>query len=299
MKSVLAFLFVIFLVYSQVNEQNYNESFHASGFGNMTRAIVSEISASNPANVSNFRKLSAGLSYEYETKDNSFNKAYQYLPYSFGIIFPGSVLDFAVAYNKKYSLSPEIEEIFLENFFKYNHLLSSFSVMASKSFYINKEHKINFGAQINENTFFVNWNHIDRRSAVNWKIGMNYYYHFLSLGFVYEDKLKFLRYSEKYAFGFSFYFSDNYTLAGTYAYRKEPGKSLYEEDFSLSNVIRISEGFYSSISAILRGNNALLNLGAQYDYKQYSFYLNLFSKKIPISLSKDMIYRFSIDYSIE
>lgn len=83
------------------------DAYHSLGFSDMLSAEPADLASSNPAAVNNFTRQGVGISYAYGTKINFSQDIYlssplQWLPSSFGYIFPFGNYSFAVTYHRKY-----------------------------------------------------------------------------------------------------------------------------------------------------------------------------------------------------
>ncbi len=84
------------------------DSFNSVGFSNITNSQISEIGSSNPAALGNFNGLKAGLSFQYNSNTDyvlglKLERAKQWLPSGFGIVYPKNNFSFGLSYHQKYS----------------------------------------------------------------------------------------------------------------------------------------------------------------------------------------------------
>lgn len=89
--------------------QNINiDSYNCIGFSNISYSQASEIGSANPASLSNFNSMSTGLLFQYNTPidyylDLSLERDKQWLPSSFGMVYPLNNISLGISYHQKYS----------------------------------------------------------------------------------------------------------------------------------------------------------------------------------------------------
>jgi len=84
-------------------------AYHSLGFSNGLFVIPAEIADANPASLSHFQKLAAGLKMDYFTSVKYYDlitikKAKIWLPTAVGVIYPFGKFNLGLAYNQKYAL---------------------------------------------------------------------------------------------------------------------------------------------------------------------------------------------------
>ncbi len=84
------------------------DHYHLSGFADFYSVPASQISSSNPAAISHFEKISAGISFSYFTEIEliesvSLQRYRPWLPSSAGFVFPFHNFHFGASYVQKYS----------------------------------------------------------------------------------------------------------------------------------------------------------------------------------------------------
>ncbi len=82
--------------------------FNSIGFSNITSVSAAEISGANPASLANFSSLEVGINFAYWTQTDyvygiQISRPKQWLPSSFGFIYPFKNFHFGLAYRQKYA----------------------------------------------------------------------------------------------------------------------------------------------------------------------------------------------------
>jgi hypothetical protein len=175
------------------------DAFNSIGFSNITNSQISEIGSSNPAVLGNINGLKAGLSFQYNTDTDyvlglKLERAKQWIPSGFGIVYPQNDLRFGLGYHQKYSNFLDFGKIAVTTvgrpdgtgeFYEASDeiIIHSPSALISYSFtdLIFSEDKFILGGQL----FWDFWEAEDRiykttatinTSDISWKVGLKYDY---------------------------------------------------------------------------------------------------------------------------
>lgn len=172
-------------------------AYNSMGFSNMVTVLVSEISSSNPASISNFSTLSAGVEFTYSTKIDLYSgikldRSRQWLPTSFGFVYPFKNFDIGLSYHQKYSNFldfGEIPRVTIENptgtgeTYKATNETIIHSPSGIFTYFFNKvftnEDRLSFGIQLYWDFWIEEQSIYTLKGEVNdnnlsWKIGMLY-----------------------------------------------------------------------------------------------------------------------------
>ncbi len=173
------------------------ESNASIGFSNMITATISDISSANPASLSNFSSIAAGVYFENSSKiDYLYNitidKANELYPASIGIVYPYNDFVFGLAYFRKYSNFMDYGQVPIltvqnpggtDEFFKMSTktIIHSPSAIVAKVFnnILNPGDQLSLGVQL----FWDFWTEEEKigsyKGTINvnnpsWKVGMVY-----------------------------------------------------------------------------------------------------------------------------
>jgi len=175
------------------------ESLSGYGFSNGAMQSITTLGSGNPATLSNFNKLSTGLSYQFDTGIDSFlfisdvahKRSNNALPQSAGVIIPIDILCVGASYNQKYTSQYEFRnEIRTINnpegtgeFWtaEFNRNVSYFSLLTSYQLKeaFSPSDNITFGFQFNLNFLNIDESLFSTSAKLssnspNWKFGILY-----------------------------------------------------------------------------------------------------------------------------
>lgn len=226
MKTAAFILLTTITVSGQIINTAYNystfppetgvDSYHRSGFTTFGFSSASDLSNSNPASIAFFNKISAGLSFEYNSEINISNiitvhqtRSKPLLLASFGFVYPMSNFNIALAYHQKYNTYLKYEPLEVSTFEKpdgtgeyvrpiNDRIVHSPSILCSYTFgNIQQNNSIlSVGVQlfydyavIKDKAYQVNYKF--NEGSFNWKLGLLYSYkREVSVGILYENKIE-------------------------------------------------------------------------------------------------------------
>lgn len=219
-------------------------SYHSIGFSNLNFAPVAELATSNPAILSTYKETMFGFQFEYFSKINNalyksigVERAYPFIPISFGAVYPLQNFNLGFTYNQKYSEKLDFGQIpittiddpeglngetFSPEFQKSLHSLSGIIAypIISGNF---RQNELSFGLQLSIDYLTGNETVPDATAefdefAYSWKVGINY--------------------SIKKQISLGVLFEKGVDISGTVHYEYENQNSEHPQDTSNVYVIR-------------------------------------------------------------
>ncbi|MEJ2636234.1 MAG: hypothetical protein P8184_13210 [Calditrichia bacterium] len=181
-------------------------SYNSSGFSNIAAAPVSRVSGANPASLANFSAPAAGIDFAWRTNIDYYfgstrNRAWQWLPASFGFVYPMRIVNIGVGYRQRYSMYEKYElsqtnsdgkQFTIESVSK--TMVHSPSLMASLSFdgLLFRKDRLSLGAALSRD-FWIQRESVDitegklNAGQFGWKAGALYAPNgAIELGILYE-----------------------------------------------------------------------------------------------------------------